>query len=272
MVCRNDTTLPVFFTPEETLVERNISSLRPLQIAPPNVHYFHCDLASPDKIKNAADNIKRHFGNPTILINNAGFARGKTILTTTQSDLSLTFDINTKSHYYLAQAFLPSMIEKNHGMVVTVASLGAYVTVPQLVDYCASKAAAMVFHEGLAAELATLYKAPKVRTVLMCQSYTNTPLFEGFHRGDRFMAYPLAPETVAEEVVKAVLSGRSAHILIPRNHVTMKAFRAWPIWAQMGVRNDQTKLMKNWKGRQVVQPSESENEMGESKTYEKVDR
>ena len=242
-----------------------------MHIVPPNVHYFHCDLASPDKIKSTTDNIKTHLGNPTILINNAGFARGKTILTTTQSDLSLTFDINTKSHYYLAQAFLPSMIENNHGMVVTVASVCAYLTVSQLVDYCASKAAAIAFHEGLAVELATLYKAPKVRTVLMCQSYTNTPLFTGFHRGDKFMVYPLEPETVAEEVVKAVLSGRSAHILIPRNLVTMKSLRAWPLWAQMGMRNDLTKLMKNWKGRQVVQPSESVNEMGESKTYEKVE-
>jgi len=163
------------------------------------------------------------------------------------------------------------MIENNHGMVVTVASLAAYVTSPRVVDYSASKAAAMVFHEGLSVELATLYKAPKVRTVLMCQSYTHTPLFAGFHPGDGFMSYALQPETVAEEVVKAVLSGRSAHILLPRNQSTMKAFRAWPIWAQMSVRNSLTGLMKNWKGRQVVQPSESENEMGESKTYEKVE-
>jgi short-subunit dehydrogenase len=242
-----------------------------MHIAPPNVHYFHCDLASPEKIRTTADNIKAHLGNPTVLINNAGFTCGKTILEATQSDISLTFDINTKSHYYLAQAFLPSMIENNHGMVVTVASLAAYVTAPQMVDYSASKAAAMVFHEGLAAELATLYKAPKVRTVLICQSYTRTPLFAGFHPGDGFMAYALTPETVAEEVVNAVLSGRSAHILLPRNQVMMKSLRAWPIWAQMGVRNSLTKLMKNWKGRQVVQPSESENEMGESKTYEKVE-
>jgi short-subunit dehydrogenase len=41
------------------------------------------------------------------------------------------------------------MIAKNHGMVITVASLAAYVTAPNLVDYTASKAAALVFHEGL---------------------------------------------------------------------------------------------------------------------------
>jgi short-subunit dehydrogenase len=83
------------------------------------------------------------------MINNAGFARGNTILSTTETDLKLTFQINTLSHYHLAQAFLPAMIKANHGMVITVASLAAYVTSPGLVDYSASKSAALVFHEGL---------------------------------------------------------------------------------------------------------------------------
>jgi short-subunit dehydrogenase len=229
-------------------------------------------LASPAAIKQTAEEIKTHLGNPTILINNAGFARGKTILTTTQSDLTLTFDINAKAHYYLAQAFLPSMIEHNHGMVVTIASLASFVTAPQLVDYSASKAAALTFHEGLAAELATLYNAPGVRTVLMCQGYTNTSLFKGFHGGDGFMSYTLHPETVAEDVVKAVLRGRSDALVLPRNHVTMKGLRSWPVWMQTGLRNDLKKLMKGWSGRQVVQPSEAENGLGESRTYEKVEK
>jgi short-subunit dehydrogenase len=113
------------------------------------VHYFKCDLASPAEIRSTAAGISQQVGAPTILINNAGFARGNTILSATETDLKLTFQINTLSHYHLAQAFLPAMIKANHGMVVTVASLAAYVTSPGLVDYSASKAAALVFHEGL---------------------------------------------------------------------------------------------------------------------------
>lgn len=174
------------------------------------------------------------------------------------------------------------MIEKNHGMIVTVASLAAYVTAPRLVDYSASKAAALAFHEGLAAELATLYNAPKVRTVLMCQGYTTTSLFAGFHKGDGFMSYPLDPETVAEEIVKAVLRGQSTSIVLPRNSVTVRGARNWPIWMQIGLRKDLKKVMKEWRGRQVVQPSEEtvaesgngsgSNGLGESRTYEKVER
>jgi all-trans-retinol dehydrogenase (NAD+) len=201
--------------------------------------------------------VRKHVGNPTILINNAGFARGKSILDTTENDLKLTFAINTFAHYHIAQAFLPAMIKRNHGMVVTVASLAAYATAPNLIDYTASKAAALVFHEGLQTELATVYKAPAVRSVLIAQGYTRTALFEGFHKGDPVLNYALFPETVAEEIVRAVLQGQSDHILLPRaNGSLAKNLRGQPLWFQGLLRKDLTKVMKAWRGRQVLQPSE----------------
>lgn len=214
--------------------------------------------------------MKKHVGNPTVLVNNAGFVRGKSILDATDTDLKLTFQINTISHYQLAQQFLPEMIKINHGMVVTVASLAAYVTAPSLVDYCASKAAALTFHEGLQAELPTVYNANKVRTVVVCQGYTKTALFQGFHKGDGFLSYALDPDTVAEEVVKAVLAGRSDHIILPRGTSGMAQLKGMPTWAQVGLRKGQKKLMQSWRGRQVVQPTEAEKSMGESSIFEEI--
>jgi short-subunit dehydrogenase len=190
-----------------------------------------------------------------VLINNAGCARGKSILDSTEKDIRLTFNVNTLSHYFLAQQFLPSMIQRNHGMIVTVASLAAYLTAPNMVDYSASKAAALAFHEGLSAELATNYKADKVRTVVMCQGYTRTALFEGFAGNS------LYPETVAEEIVKAVLSGRSAHLVLPESTWgIVPKVKSWPLWMQYGFRKGLKHLMQSWKGRQVVQPSELQEE------------
>jgi hypothetical protein len=40
------------------------------------------------------------------------------------------------------QAFLPSMVEKNHGHVITIASTAGLVGVDGLADYCCSKAGA----------------------------------------------------------------------------------------------------------------------------------
>jgi hypothetical protein len=145
------------------------------------------------------------------------------------------------------------MIKNNHGMIVTVASLAAYVTAPNMVDYAASKAAALAFHEGLSSEISTIYKANKIRTVVMCQGYTRTKLFEGF--GGK----ALYPETVAEEIVKAVLRGKSHHMVLPEaGWLIAPRLRGFPVWFQYGLRKGLDHLMAGWKGRQVVQPSEQE--------------
>lgn len=145
------------------------------------------------------------------------------------------------------------MLAANHGMIVTVASLAAYVSAPSMVDYAASKAAALAFHEGLSAELASIYKANRIRTVIMCQGYTRTALFEGFDSA------VLHAETVAEEIVKAVLRGKSAHLVAPETGWVMAPkIRGWPLWMQYGMRKRLDNLMRGWRGRQVVQPSESE--------------
>jgi short-subunit dehydrogenase len=156
------------------------------------------------------------------------------------------------------------MIERNHGMVVTVASLASHLPAPSMVDYAASKAAALAFHEGLATELATMYKAPKVRTVVMCQGYTRTALFEGF------AGKALHPETVAEEIVKAVFEGKSKTLVLPEAAWgIVPKVRGWPLWMQYLLRKGLRNMMSGWKGRQVVQPSvaesgEKEKDVGES--------
>lgn len=154
------------------------------------------------------------------------------------------------------------MIAANHGMVVTVASLAGYITAPAMVDYAASKAAAISFHEGLAAELVTHYHAPKVRTVLLTQGYTRTPLFEGFE------GRVLYPETVAEEIVKAVWRGESDSLCLPESSwAVAPRLRAWPQWMAYAMRR-RLLMMRGWKGRQVVQPSEMEGEGEGEKTVE----
>ena len=152
-----------------------------------------------------AAEVRKNVGEPTILINNAGVARGKNILDATEKDVRFTFDVNTLAHYWMAKEFVPAMVKANHGMIVTVASFAAYVTVPNMTDYAASKAAALSFHEGLTAELKTRYGAPKVRTVVINQGYTKTPLFQGYNNDSKFLVPTLEPETVAEAIVKKVL-------------------------------------------------------------------
>jgi all-trans-retinol dehydrogenase (NAD+) len=173
-------------------------------------------------------------------------------LDSTEKDVRFTFDVNALSHYFLAKEFVPAMAARNHGMIVTVASVAAYFTVSNMVDYAASKAAALTFYEGLATELKTRYNAPKVRTVVINQAYTKTPLFEGLRNGSPFLMPTLEPETVAEEIVKKILSGTSGQVVLPGFANFFTYFKGFPHWFQLQARNDGEKAMKNWHGRQVI--------------------
>lgn len=140
------------------------------------------------------------------------------------------------------------------------------------VDYGASKAAAMAFHEGITAELTTRYNAPRVRTVLVNQGFTKTPLFTGYEQGVEFILPALEPETVADAVVRQVLTGESGHVVLPAYGNVLTALRAFPHWYQHRIRGESQKLMKNFSGRQVVKDVEGFYERRDKKAEEEQER
>lgn len=218
----------------------------------PNVHYYRVDLSESAKVAAVAKQIRADVGEPTILINNAGVARGKTILETTDQDLKFTFEVNAFAHFYTVREFLPAMIRRNHGMVVTVASIASFVCVPNLVDYSSTKAAALAFHEGLAAELVTRYNAPGVRTVIVNPGYTNTALFAGHTNNTPFMMPTLHPESVADAICRQIFTGRSGQVFTPAFTSMLPFVRAGPNWWGFRMRKGSSKLMANFRGREVV--------------------
>jgi all-trans-retinol dehydrogenase (NAD+) len=70
------------------------------------------------------------------------------------------------------------MLAKNRGHVVTIASAAGLFGVNGLVDYCASKFAAVGFDESVRAELFVLKKTG-VHTTVVCPYYIDTGMFEG---------------------------------------------------------------------------------------------
>ncbi|EJT81588.1 epidermal retinal dehydrogenase 2 [Gaeumannomyces tritici R3-111a-1] len=240
------------------LAERGISvvvlDIIPLSFdAPPNVHYFKCDITSAARLAEVGDEIRARVGHPTIVINNAGVARGKSILDSTERDIRFTYDVNAIAPFLVVKEFLPEMIKRNHGMVVNVSSFAAFLSAPNMVDYSSTKAAVMSFHEGLTAELKTRYNAPRVRTVLVNQSYTKTPLFDGYRADKSFLVPALEPESVADAIVRQVLTGESGQVILAEVAGNiLSALRAFPHWYQHGLRTKTKDLMTNFSGRQVV--------------------
>lgn len=205
---------------------------------PDNVIFYKTDLTSGKEIDAVAEKIRKEIGHPTIVINNAGTGIGKTILGSTERSIKLTFNVNAVAPFLVTKAFLPNMIKKNHGHVVTIASLASFTTPAQMVDYCASKAAALAFSEGLSQELRNRYGALGVRNTVVHPMWVKTPLTHVFNNLDHFLSNQLEPEQVSDAVVKQVLSGRSAQLCIPESLGFSAILRALPNWLQEKMRDD----------------------------------
>jgi len=131
---------------------------------PKNVTFYHTDITSSTPLSETATVIRNNHGDPTIIVNNAGVFHHGSILEKSEKDLRQTFDVNTVSHFLIMKEFLPALISRNNGHVVTIASVASFLAVGEMVDYCCSKASALAFHEGLGQELKLWYNAPNVRT------------------------------------------------------------------------------------------------------------
>lgn len=132
---------------------------------PANVFFYKVDVTSPDAVREAAQRIRQEVGDPTVLINNAGIGTGQTILDGAEGQITSTFKVNIISHFWLVREFLPYMVKRDHGHIVTVASLASFVVMAGNVDYSCTKAAALALHEGLMQELKHRCKARRVRTM-----------------------------------------------------------------------------------------------------------
>ena len=62
----------------------------------------------------------------------------------------------------------------------------------------------------------------------------------------------LEPETVAEAIVKQVLSGHSGQVIAPGAGTLLTLFRGFPHWYQIRTRAAGENIMTKWHGRQVI--------------------
>lgn len=202
-----------------------------------NIRYFKCDVTSPQSVGMMADTVRRELGHPTILVNNAGITSPHSILDMPQETLNKVFQVNTISHWYMVQQFLPNMVKTNKGHIVTVASIASFIALAKAADYSATKASALAFHEALNTELRCIYKANNVLTTIVHPNFVRTPLVAAFVDNlEKAGIKLLTSEHVASATTRQIFSQRGAQLVLPDNMSFISAFRAWPAWAQNLVR------------------------------------
>nr|XP_058954947.1 epidermal retinol dehydrogenase 2-like [Pocillopora verrucosa] len=175
---------------------------------------YKCDCSSREDIYRVAELVKNDVGDVTILINNAGIVSGKKFLETEDWMIQKTMEVNTMAHFWTNKAFLPSMLEKNHGHVVTIASSAGLFGVCGLCDYCASKTGAVGIDESLMMELNAM-KMTGVHTTVICPFFINTGMFDGVKTRFPLLLPILEPNWATDKMVDAILRNQTM-LLLPK--------------------------------------------------------
>lgn len=116
-----------------------------------SAHVIECDLASEaDKL---ADKVETLGADVDLLVNNAGFGlRGHFLEFDAEREAEMV-RVNCEAVVRLTHAFVPGMVERGRGGVITVASTAGMQPLPYETTYAASKAFAISFMEALSMEL-----------------------------------------------------------------------------------------------------------------------
>ena len=114
---------------------------------------FRADVADRAQVFAMADAVRRRFGDPEILVNNAGIAQQKLFTDITEEDWRRMNGVHVDGVFYCCQAFLPAMIRAHYGRIINISSMWGQVVASCEVHYSAAKAAVIGLTRALAKEV-----------------------------------------------------------------------------------------------------------------------
>lgn len=186
------------------------------------VSYVAADLSKPDAPFTIYEQTQKYNWEIDLLINNAGIGSGGEFAQLSlPSELDL-LQLNNASLVAMTHLFLNPMRERQHGTIINVASMTAFMPVPYMATYAASKMFVRSFTQALTQEC----KPYNVHVMLFAPGLTKTNFNEsaGINNqkgvglsSDYETAAAQMPDEVADELVKALDAKEPFHVSGSRN-------------------------------------------------------
>ncbi len=160
------------------------------------------DVADPGAVARLRERVTEELGGaPDILVNAAGAFALAPLAETPVAAFDSMLAVNLRAPFLVIRAFLPGMLARGSGHVVTIGSIAGRLAFPHNAAYSASKFGVRGLHAVLDAEL----RGTGVRATLLEPAATDTPLWDTVAM-DRHPGLPprtamLASEAVADGVL-----------------------------------------------------------------------
>jgi all-trans-retinol dehydrogenase (NAD+) len=81
---------------------------------------FVFDVSNYEAVYSIGDEMIKKIGNPTILVNNAGIVTGTNIFGANEEKIMKTMEVNVNAHFWTVKKFVPYMMEKNNGTIISM--------------------------------------------------------------------------------------------------------------------------------------------------------
>lgn len=164
---------------------------------------FRADLSDSKSIAVAVSEIKKCFGTPDVIVNDAGYWAGGQLQDIEEDVWDRIMSVNIKAMYLICRAFADDMIFRHSGNIVNISSMWGQSGASCESAYSASKGAVDAFTKSLAKELGPSgirvnAVSPGVILTDMCAGYSAETMAE--LAGEAALGRNGTPEDVAKAV------------------------------------------------------------------------
>ena len=168
------------------------------------------DITNRNEIYTHAEIINNQFGCIDFLINNAGIINVQPFVETQDERMDLLINVNVKAIFWVTKAFLPQMLKKGSGHIISLSSVAGLIGAPSLVDYSASKFAVYGFMEALEHQL-LVQGHLGIDFTTVCPIYVQTSMLDNMSLDSNLPI--LKPEYVAKRIIEAIQINQRVIIL-----------------------------------------------------------
>lgn len=111
------------------------------------------DVTDADSIAAFLKAVQDEYGNPTVLVNNAGITRDNLMMRMKDEEWDAVISTNLTSAFRMSKACLRGMMKARHGRIITISSIIGATGNPGQANYAATKAGVIGFSKSLAREI-----------------------------------------------------------------------------------------------------------------------
>jgi uncharacterized protein len=163
------------------------------------------DLSQPQAAETLYNLARSYRPEVSLLINNAGFGLYGDFAGMPLASIRDMLQLHMNTIVESIRLFLPDMLVRKRGAIITVASVAGFFPIPYMTEYAATKAFLIAFSHGLAQET----KDQGITIQVCCPGFTDTNFHQSAGHKPKHILFAQSPQQVVQTSLRALQSKRT---------------------------------------------------------------